>query len=313
MKKGVLIAFFLVVFASFSYAGEDDADFDGVPDYADQCPYSDTTVVGQFGCSCAQKNCPSDNNECTDDCSVIDGLASCTFTNNNRQCQGGYCANGRCVTSGITYTLYDPNNCNPVIGSGNLLPSGVVQASGDITYTPLIWPSVEGAIHYNVRLDDGTAERFDDPRFSTCPENLHYFCENYITGTSIDNVPVKQGRTYLFWVDPIIPSCGYLNLNINFNVVARTTPLLLISPAAILPGDSVTLSVSNAQPNSNVLLYEKDVNNVLLINGDIIGNTDSNGVFTILISATNNWAIGTYGVWVGVAGVQSNEVEFIVI
>ena len=88
----------LLQLAVFSYAVVPDADGDGVPDDIDQCAGSVTTVVDQFGCSCAQKNCPTDGNPCTDDCSVIGQLPTCTFVNNNNNpCPGGHCSAGQCM------------------------------------------------------------------------------------------------------------------------------------------------------------------------------------------------------------------------
>ena len=98
-----LILFILVI--KYSYASVPDSDFDGVPDVdsndntLDKCPNSLTHVVDQFGCSCEQKNCPSDNNECTDDCGVINGLTTCNVKISNKPCQGGYCSNGICTTN----------------------------------------------------------------------------------------------------------------------------------------------------------------------------------------------------------------------
>ena len=97
MKKGVVCLLLLLIFLKFTYAAVPDSDADGVPDSDDNCQNSQTDVVDQFGCSCEQKNCPSDNNECTDDCSVVNGLPACGFVNNNKPCAGGYCSNGVCV------------------------------------------------------------------------------------------------------------------------------------------------------------------------------------------------------------------------
>jgi len=97
-------------------------------------------------------------------------------------------------------------------------PSGIVQSTGNPTYVTLRWPAFADATHYNVRLDDGTSERIDDPRFETCPNSPHYYCENYIKETFIDGVPVKPGRNYAFWVDPIIPDRDYFNINTQFGL-----------------------------------------------------------------------------------------------
>ena len=78
------------------YASVPDEDSDGVPDDMDKCLNSLTDVVDQFGCSCAQKNCISDNNPCTDDCAAIGSLVACNADNNN-PCSGGSCRGGRCL------------------------------------------------------------------------------------------------------------------------------------------------------------------------------------------------------------------------
>jgi hypothetical protein len=106
MKKGVfrhflnfilLMSLFLLFVVIINALVADD-DEDGVPDEFDLCSGSDTHVVDQSGCSCAQKNCPSDGNDCTDDCSIISRLPACVFTNNDEPCEGGYCDGGECVS-----------------------------------------------------------------------------------------------------------------------------------------------------------------------------------------------------------------------
>ena len=88
MKKGVVLFIFsFILFVGVSYAVP-DSDGDRIPDVdeygnvVDQCPDSQTTVVDQFGCSCAQKTasdcdgvwcCEDDGNECTNDCSLLSG------------------------------------------------------------------------------------------------------------------------------------------------------------------------------------------------------------------------------------------------
>lgn len=257
--KNILLSIFAIFILGISmaivHAGPDDDDEDGVPNVdedgnvIDQCPNSGgTTIVDQFGCSCSQKNCPSDNNECTDDCLVIDGLPSCAFANNENQCQEGYCAEGVCVRQSRT----------EVADSNGMSPSGIVQSIGDPTYVTLRWPAFEGATHYNVRLDDGTSERIDDPRFETCPDSPHYYCENGITETFIDGVPVKPGKKYNFWVDPIIPGREYFNVNTQFSVtnlnqeVEKSATSSNIVPSDIVTsGDFVITSLASVSPSEN--------------------------------------------------------------
>src|SRR3989344_3531251 len=105
MKKGahLILLVFLVVLAIFVaslpvFAQIADSDRDGVPDKYDKCRYSNTILVDAAGCSCAQKNCPSDDNPCTDDCGTDNTRrVACRFSNNNNACPGGTCNNGQCV------------------------------------------------------------------------------------------------------------------------------------------------------------------------------------------------------------------------
>ena len=106
--------------------------------------------------------------------------------------------------------------CVPPTG---LNPAHKVIISGDNGFVDLSWNGVSHAVSYNVRLDDGTGERYDDPRFSTCGGSPHYYCENGITSTRITSVPVKAGRTYTFWVDSIYsPPRNYCNGGTSFSV-----------------------------------------------------------------------------------------------
>ena len=107
----------------------------------------------------------------------------------------------------------------PCVAPTGLQPRGEVTISGDTGSVNLAWNPVPDAVRYDVRLDDGTNDRYDDPRFTTCPSSPHYYCENGITGTRITNVPVKAGRTYSFWVDPIFsPERAYCNGGASFSV-----------------------------------------------------------------------------------------------
>ncbi|MEK7150837.1 MAG: Ig-like domain-containing protein [Patescibacteria group bacterium] len=90
------------------------------------------------------------------------------------------------------------------VAPSNLSPTGSITASAD-GKIDLSWSPAEGAAYYAIRLDDGSSDRYDDPRYHTCMPNgtPHYYCENGITGTSINGIPVKPGRTYKYWVDAI--------------------------------------------------------------------------------------------------------------
>ncbi len=105
MKKGVFLHIFIfLLLINIVYSLVPDEDKDGVPDANDKCPNSETHVVDQFGCSCAQKNCPSDDSVCTDDCGSINGLASCGAFNNDNACPGGYCLEGQCIREEGSYS-----------------------------------------------------------------------------------------------------------------------------------------------------------------------------------------------------------------
>ena len=95
MKKIVFMVILVLLFSTLSYSLEQDADRDGVPDAEDRCANTQTTIVDQFGCSCAQKSCTPDNNPCTDDCGSANGLAACNVPN-NEPCDGGRCLRGAC-------------------------------------------------------------------------------------------------------------------------------------------------------------------------------------------------------------------------
>ncbi len=58
----LLLIIFVMLSAYVSYATVPDADGDGVPDADDKCSGSLTTVVDQFGCTCAQKITTATNN-----------------------------------------------------------------------------------------------------------------------------------------------------------------------------------------------------------------------------------------------------------
>ena len=101
------------------------------------------------------------------------------------------------------------------------VPTSYLSVSGvmtiDYALVNLSWSSVTDASQYDVRLNDSTSERYDDLRFATCIQSLHYYCENSIKQTFIDNIPVKENRSYAFWIDTIyIPTRNYCNGRMRF-------------------------------------------------------------------------------------------------
>ncbi|MEK7579463.1 MAG: Ser-Thr-rich GPI-anchored membrane family protein [Patescibacteria group bacterium] len=122
-----------------------------------------------------------------------------------------------------------PPTSTECIAPKGLSPSGTISVFTE--KVTLSWGAVDGAVSYNVRLDDGTSARYDDPRFTTClgGGSPHYYCEDGITGTSITDVPLKgaqfvDGRAYTFWVDPnFSPGRNYCNGNTKFSIPAQTT------------------------------------------------------------------------------------------
>ena len=131
----------------------------------------------------------------------------------------------------VSVTVTAPSSCAPPT---NLQPpSGTIYISGTTGNINLSWSDSSGASNFNVRLDDGTSDRYDDPRYTTCASpSPHYYCENGITTTSITNVPVKAGRTYTFWIDPNYnPPRNYCNNSTVFTVQQTPPgPASLISP-----------------------------------------------------------------------------------
>lgn len=119
---------------------------------------------------------------------------------------------------------YTPNKvitvAPPCVPPTDLRPSGNVTTSSQTTYVTLSWNAVSGAVSYDVRLDDGTTDRYNDSRYNNCGNSPHYYCVNGITTTSITNVPVKAGRSYSFWVDPIFsPARNYCVEATSFKVI----------------------------------------------------------------------------------------------
>ncbi len=146
MKKGVLLYILIFMIAiGVSYSLVPDSDQDGVPDVdnngniIDRCINTQTTDVDQFGCSCAQKDCVSDDNPCTDDCGVVDGLAACNVPDNTNSCVNGNCAGGSCIQDEISPNArfgdcegsWDPDfGCLPVDDVGGRTPGGDESSKG---------------------------------------------------------------------------------------------------------------------------------------------------------------------------------------
>jgi hypothetical protein len=127
----------------------------------------------------------------------------------------------------------------------------------------LSWGAVSGATGYNIRLDDGTSDRYSDTRFSNCSNSPHYYCVNGITGTSIVNVPVKPGRSYKFWVDPAYTTArNYCNGTSNFSVAGITAPPVVTAPApTATPTASLVGSVGSAVASGYVMAKAGDTIN----------------------------------------------------
>lgn len=259
--------------------------------------------------------CHADNAPCTDP-SNVEGITDAKGNFQKSYSTTGWTPGSYVVsvTIGGVYSnkvefIVRPNTKCPTAFSG-LSPSGIVKPTGDPAYVILSWPSVSGATHYNVRLDDGATLRYDDPRFETCQNSPHYYCENGIASTSITNVPVKPGRTYSFWVDPVIPGCGYFNGNTVFSVtnIEKTPKGEVISLSSgtniIKRGDPVRVRLYDAPINSQVYITVRDFNTGQMIFDNYpFGKTNDNGILEIKASGqdTLGWAAITY---VGYATIQ---------
>ncbi|MEK6984567.1 MAG: hypothetical protein AABX33_08380 [Nanoarchaeota archaeon] len=186
-----------------------------------------------------------------------------------------------------------------------LSPTGIVRPTGDTTSITLSWQMVDKATGYNVRLYDGTSDRFDDTRIETCQNSQYYYCENGITSNSVDNIPVRRGRAYYFWVEPVVPGCGYFKGYTAFSVTNfdRLPSLSIFDVEAnskkITRGNSVSLEISDAPPNSPVYIALLDASGTLL--GDILplGSTQSDGTYRLEINRKNTaqWQSGSYNAY----------------
>jgi len=200
-----------------------------------------------------------------------------------------------------------------------LNPTGVVKPTGYTTLITLSWPNVEEATSYNVRLYDGSSDRLDssqgDARFQDCPNSPYYYCKNGIKSTSIDNVPVKRGRAYYYWVEPVVPGCGYFKGYTTFSITNfEKNPFLQIIDIEsysnnIRKGNPVNLNVSNAPPNSPIYLALLDAFGTPLGNILPLGSTQANGDYGLKIEGdkTAQWATGTYNVYAIIYDISTNE------
>ena len=110
-----------------------DEDSDGVPDAADQCLGSLTSIVDLTGCSCDQKLvedcsgpwcCVPDLDSCTSGCAESDFLAACNVFDASacpdeqgqlQPCNPGY----RCITSELCLGTYEDDcSCTDTAGDG---------------------------------------------------------------------------------------------------------------------------------------------------------------------------------------------------
>lgn len=129
---------------------------------------------------------------------VINGFSACP---SGKKCDTN--SDGKINVYDLT-ALNKDNASESCVVPSTLNPSGSITAPADGKIN-LSWSSVPDAAHYAVRLDDGSYERYDDPRYQNClpSGSPHYYCENGIVGTSVTGIPVKPGRTYKYWVAPI--------------------------------------------------------------------------------------------------------------
>lgn len=313
MKKSVFLNIIALVLlmnlfllsVSISYAVPDD-DSDGVPncvtnnpnEICDKCPTTQTTVVDQFGCSCEQKNCQADNNPCTDDCGNVElGRVACNVPNNN-QCPGGYCSGGQCIKQN--------DNTNVCTQDVQQCPDGSIVGR-------------EPANNCNFKLCPTTSSCGVDyfAVFNQCGSGISAYGK--ATWSCNNEQQSSSGSQSL--CKPLGAWWEYARDFCNSNCDIKTTqkvPHLEISSTKILQGDKVTATVSNAMPDSQILLYLiNDVNGEVISrnNGNdfvVIGVTNEEGTWTQQLDSTS-WIVGRYRARVKVADSYSNNVVFHVI
>ncbi|MCL5666264.1 MAG: GBS Bsp-like repeat-containing protein [Patescibacteria group bacterium] len=155
----------------------------------------------------------------------------CTVTISD---QGGLAAAQQLPVTDITYYRCEA----PVITS---------PASGSIGYTTsvnLSWNSLPKAAGYHIRLDypvvgqpkpDNTNVGGYANCYADITQNPHYICENGLPAsvTSLSNVPVTPGQSYVFWIDPYYPppyASAYCNGSVSFTVAAAKPTISLSAP-----------------------------------------------------------------------------------
>ena len=195
------------------------------------------------------------------------------------------------------------SDIKPCVPPTGLSPSSKVTISGDTGQVDLSWNGVADAVSYNVRLDDGTNERHDDPRFQTCQNSPHYYCENGITGTRITNVPVKAGRTYAFWVDPVYsPARNYCHGNTQFSVEksppSNNPPVIssCTAPHSVIVNTVATINYVVSDPDGDSVTVVVNWGDGTSSTGGSSSATHiytSTGTFTVTITATDSRGAST--------------------
>jgi len=195
------------------------------------------------------------------------------------------------------------SDIKPCVPPTGLSPSSKVTISGDTGQVDLSWNGVADAVSYNVRLDDGTNERHDDPRFQTCQNSPHYYCENGITGTRITNVPVKAGRTYAFWVDPVYsPARNYCHGNTQFSVEksppSNNPPVIssCTAPHSVIVNTVATINYVVSDPDGDSVTVVVNWGDGTSSTGGSSSATHiytSTGTFTVTITATDSRGLST--------------------
>lgn len=175
---------------------------------------------------------------------VINGFSACP---SGKKCDTN--GDGKINVYDLT-ALNKDNASESCVAPAALSPSGTITAPTDGKIN-LSWSSVPDAAYYVVRLDDGSYERYDDPRYQNClpSGSPHYYCENGIVGTGVTGIPVKPGRTYKYWVAPIYyparNDCPLKSTTITVSGGTVGTPSITV----LSPNGGEILSTSNPPYN----------------------------------------------------------------